>query len=69
MGKKANKQKQMKKLKKQSAVTFDPEERRNYLKGMIGAKKRRREHYYKKVEREQKELKQQERAELRAHRR
>lgn len=35
---------------KNSAVTFDPEERKNYLKGMIGAKKRRREFYMKKME-------------------
>lgn len=42
---------QARKLKKTSAVTFDPEERRQYLKGMIGAKNRRREFYQKKVER------------------
>ncbi len=36
---------------------------------MIGAKKRRREFYQKKVEREQKETKHQERVELKAHRR
>jgi hypothetical protein len=33
---------QNKKSKKNSAVTFDFEERQSYLKGMIGAKKRRR---------------------------
>ena len=33
---------QNRKNKKNSAVTFDFEERQNYLKGMIGAKKRRR---------------------------
>lgn len=33
---------QHKKNKKNSAVTFDEEERSNYLKGMIGCKRRRR---------------------------
>lgn len=33
---------QHKKSKKNTAVTFDYEERQSYLKGMIGAKKRRR---------------------------
>lgn len=36
------KQRNIKKLKKNTAVTFDPEERQKYLKGLIGAKKRRR---------------------------
>lgn len=49
MGKKTNKQKQYKKQHKQSAVTFDADERKQFLQGMIGAKKRRREHYYKQV--------------------
>ena len=42
MAAKKNKGKQIKKMKKNSAVTFDPEERKNYLQGMIGAKRRRR---------------------------
>jgi len=52
MGKQQNNKKynQHKKSKKNTAVTFDFEERQNYLKNMIGAKKRRREFYYKKVE-------------------
>jgi len=55
--------------KKNSAVTFDYQERQNYLKGMIGAKKRRREFYQKKVEQELKESKKQERADYKAQRR
>lgn len=41
MGKKTKKQNPSK-LKKHSAVTFNAEERKQYLQGMIGAKKRRR---------------------------
>ena len=36
--------------KKQTAVTFDEEDRNQYLKSMFGAKKRRKEFYQKKVE-------------------
>lgn len=62
-----NKQtRQKRQNKKNTAVTFDPEERSNYLKGMIGCKKRRREFYFKKVEREQKEAKKQDRSDHRA---
>lgn len=39
-----------KKNKRNTAVTFDEEDRHNYLKSMIGAKKRRREFYHKKME-------------------
>ena len=50
MAHKKNKGKQIKKMKKNSAVTFDADERKNYLQGMIGAKRRRREFHLKKVE-------------------
>ena len=53
------KQRKTKKLKKNTAVTFDSDERKNYLKGMIGAKKRRRQFYLKKVENQKKEERQQ----------
>ena len=56
-------------MKKHSAVTFDAEERSKYLKGMIGAKNRRRQFYQKKVEREKKEERHQERTEVKAQRR
>ena len=35
--------------KKQTAVTFDEDDRNQYLKSMFGAKKRRREFYQKKL--------------------
>jgi len=47
MGKKNNnnqykQRRQDKKMKRNTAVTFDENDRSNYLKGMIGSKKRRR---------------------------
>ena len=60
---------QHKNNKKNSAVTFDYQERQDYLKGMIGAKKRRREFYQKKVEQELKDSKKQERSDHQAQRR
>jgi hypothetical protein len=50
-----------KKNKRNTAVTFDAEDRHNYLKNNIGAKKRRREFYNKKMEEEHKESRKQER--------
>lgn len=47
---KNNKNKMVHKKKKQTAITFNAEERTNYLKNMIGAKKRRKEFYIKKSE-------------------
>ena len=38
------------KQKQNSAVTFDEEERSNFLKGMFGAKKRRKQFNKKRVE-------------------
>lgn len=61
--------KQKKQHKKNSAVTFDEDERSNYLKGMIGCKRRRREFYLKKVEKETKDAKKQERLDYKAQRR
>ena len=55
--------------KKHSAVTFDENERDAYLKGMFGAKKRRRDHYIKKVEEETRVEKKLEKAEIRNNRR
>lgn len=52
---KNKKHRQIKKLKKNTAVTFDANERQNYLKANIGAKKRRREFYLKKMENQKKE--------------
>ena len=63
------KERKIKKLKKNTAVTFDADERKNYLKGLIGAKKRRREFYLKKVETQKKEERQLEKAEIKAQRR
>ena len=48
-------------MKRNTAVTFDAEDRHNYLKNMIGAKNRRREFYNKKMEEEKKETRKQER--------
>ena len=54
--------------KKFSAVTFDENERESYLKGMYGAKKRRKQHYIHKVEEEGKIQRKMEKAEIK-HRR
>ena len=61
--------KQFKNEKRNRAVTFDPEERRQHLKNMIGSKKRRREFYHKKMEKEEKEQKRQDRSDHKNHRR
>ena len=52
MGKKNNKSnmRSQRKQKATTAITFDEEERSNFLKGMFGAKQRRREFYKKKME-------------------
>jgi ribosomal RNA-processing protein 17 len=71
MGKKGKEVKKgyYKKSKRNTAVTFDEEDRHNYLQGMIGAKKRRREFYNKKMEQEQKETRKQERHDHKEQRR
>ena len=58
MGKNKN-NKMIHKKKRQTAITFNAEERTNYLKNMIGAKKRRKQFYIKKSEQQQKEVKKQ----------